>query len=75
MIARQEIKSAIDLYTTKCQASQKQPCLYGLSFVLGVSFRTLYNVRDGTYNGKKYGDKPTASRCISNDDFDLIRGL
>ena len=75
MIARNDLEQIINGYSAECRIRRIKPRFSGLAERLNISVQTLYNANSGQYNGRPYGDKPSINRCISNDDFDLIRGL
>lgn len=62
-------------YRERCQTSHHKPTYKGIGTVLGISGRTVANVVHGYFNGHRYTDKPHATRCIDNDDFEVIKGL
>ena len=66
-----------DLLLEYCECSLRgtgQPSLGGLAQWLGVSARTLFNIRRGEYApGKPYSDSPCKTRRIANSAFGAIR--
>ena len=75
MIGTEELQKRVAGYMQGCLDRQKEPTYTGLAFILGVSGQTISNVVTGTFNGHRYTDKPHTTRCIDNDDFDIIRAL
>ena len=75
MITTIELENKVRTYKDNCTKHNHEPTYNGLSNVLGVSHQTIANVVHGTYNGKQYTDKPHITRCIDNNDFELIKEL
>ena len=62
-------------YLEQCRTSKHKPSYHGIAIVLGISGSTIANVVHGHFNGHEYTNKPHATRCIDNSDFDVIKGL
>jgi len=62
-------------YQDRCKTTNRKPTYKGMGKVLGISDRTVSNVVHGYFNGHRYTDKPCATRCIENEDFEIIKGL
>lgn len=75
MIDTSILQIQVQRYQTRCRENGSRPTYKGLALLLGVSGRTVANVVHGYFNGHEYTDKPHATRCIDNGDFDLIKGL
>lgn len=76
MINSTELQNKVVCYQKKCNDRQKSPTYLGLSTVLGVAPQTIANVVHGQYNnGHFYTERPHTTRCIDNDDFEVIRSV
>lgn len=75
MINTLELEKTVSRYRQTCRYRQKAPTFIGLGRCLGCSGMTISNVVNGTFNGHDYTERPAATRCIDNNDFELIRDL
>ena len=75
MINTKELQNKVQGYKQGCDEHGRQPTYKGLSNVLGVSSRTVSNINRGSFNGHAYTDKPHITRCVSNNDFEVIQAL
>lgn len=75
MINTTTLITTIREYRQQCQDFHHKPTYKGIAALLGISGRTIANVVQGSYNGRKYGEKPHATRCIDNSDFEVVQGL
>lgn len=71
MIGTEELRQIVGEYTR----NNKTPSKPGLADALSISCTTVYNVLNGTYNGKNYGLKPSWGRCVRNEDFEILRNV
>lgn len=64
----------IEQYFGKCRTIGMLPTKEGLAKELQTTAKTLKHVCKGYYNTTNpYTDKPHATRCIDNDDFEVIK--
>ena len=75
MIDTTTLRILVNGYLEQCRTSNHKPTYKGMAIVLGISGRTISNVAHGTYNGHLYSDTPHITRCIDNNDFELIKGI
>lgn len=75
MIDTTTLRILVNGYLEQCRTSNHKPTYKGMAIVLGISGRTISNVAHGTYNGHLYSDTPHCTRCIDNNDFELIKGI
>ena len=75
MIDTTTLRILVNGYLEQCRTSNHKPTYKGMAIVLGISGRTISNVAHGTYNGRLYSDTPHCTRCIDNNDFELIKGI
>lgn len=76
MINTTKLIQTVQTYHENCISTHKRPTYYGISHALGVSPQTIANVCKGMYNGGiEYSRNPAPTRCIANEDFDVITGL
>lgn len=75
MIDTATLQIQVNGYLEQCRTSNHKPTYKGIAIVLGISGRTIANVVHGYFNGHRYTDKPHCTRCIDNDDFELIKGI
>ena len=75
MIDTTTLRIQINEYLERCRTTNHKPTYSGIGIALGISGRTIANVVHGHFNGKPYTTKPHITRCIDNDDFELIKGL
>lgn len=75
MIATTELQEKVTRYREHCRVNHRKPTYNGMGGLLGISGMTVHNVVNGFYNHKPYGNRPHATRCISNEDFELLQGL
>lgn len=75
MIDTTTLRIKVNGYLERCRTTNHKPTYNGIAIVLGISGRTIANVVHGQFNGHEYTDKPHITRCIDNDDFELIKGL
>lgn len=75
MINTIDLERIINEYKNTCFERDMSPTYKGLALRLGICPLTIRNVNTGLYNGHRYTDNPAATRCICNDDFELIQGL
>lgn len=75
MIDTTTLQIQVNGYLEQCRTTNHKPTYTGIAFVLGISGRTIANVVHGHFNGHEYTDKPHCTRCIDNNDFEVIKGL
>ena len=75
MIDTTTLQIKVNGYRKNCLISHLKPTYKGVGTVLGISGRTIANVVHGHFNGKEYTDTPHITRCIDNDDFEVIKGI
>jgi hypothetical protein len=75
MINSTELIQKVTTYHESCKATHKRPSYYGISRVLGVCPQTIANVCSGTFNGNEYTATPAPTRCIDNNDFEIIKSI
>lgn len=71
-----ELQELVNKYDQDCFRHNKTPSFEGLGRALGITGRTVNNIVKGIYkDGKPYTNKPHITRCIDNNDFEIIREL
>lgn len=75
MIDTITLQVQVDGYKERCKHACCRPTYQGVGKVLGISSSTISNVIHGRYNGHEYTDTPHATRCIDNDDFEVVKAL
>ena len=76
MIGTVELQNKVSGYGRRCIENQKQPTYAGFGAALEVSGLTIKHIVTGYYKGgHEYTEKPHPTRCVDNNDFDLIRAL
>ena len=76
MIDTATLQCKVNGYWQRCMENHSKPTHAGIGAILGISRPTVSNVVRGTYNnGRKYTERPSATRCISNADFEILQGL
>lgn len=69
------LREKVSRYRRECLINGEKPTQKDLAIILGVSCRTVFNVVHGSFNGFLYTDNPAATRCIDNNDFEMVRRL
>ena len=59
----------------RCRTANTKPTYKGMGNALGISGMTVSNVAHGRFNGRLYTEHPSATRIISNNDFEIIQNL
>ena len=75
MIDTTTLMTKVNQYMERCNLTKHKPTYNGIGIVLGISGTTIANVVNGHFNGKEYTNTPHITRCVDNNDFDLIRAL
>ena len=76
MIDSEYLASKTNYYLEQCQEHNKAPTYYGYGTCLGISGNTIRHIVNGHYkNGKPYTDTPHITRCIDNNDFNIIKSV
>lgn len=76
MIDRLTIEKIINEYKQELRLQDKQPTYESLAEALNISDVTVSHIVKGFYKfNKPYTNKPHCTRCIDNNDFDLITEL
>ena len=75
MITTTELQEKVTRYRECCRVNHIAPTYKGISGLLGISHMTVSNVVHGQYNHKPYGSRPHKTRCIDNDDFEILQEL
>lgn len=75
MIQTRELEKTVSRYRQNCRYRHIEPSYIGLGRCLGCSGTTISNVIHGKFNGHSYTERPHSTRCIDNNDFELIREL
>lgn len=75
MVDSEILQNVTNGYRERCKRTNHRPTYKGLALMIGISDTTISNVVHGLFNGHEYTDKPHATRCIDNNDFEVIQGL
>lgn len=76
MINTTTLVQKVNDYEQNCIQKNRVPSCNGLGRWLGISGQTIRNVITGYYKGGlEYTIHPSISRCIDNNDFDIIRSV
>ena len=75
MINTTKLVQTVQRYHESCISTQKRPTFKGLSTALGISPQTVSNIVHGTFNGNLYTENPAPTRCVDNNDFEIVMGL
>ena len=75
MISTTELQEKVSCYQNHCRMNHIPVSYNGISELLGISRMTVSNVVHGSYNGKRYGSRPHATRKINNSDFKILQEL
>lgn len=75
MIDTTLLEAKVQGYYELCKTTNRNPTYKGIALMIGVSSATIGNVVRGEFNGHKYTAKPHITRCISNNDFELLQRL
>lgn len=75
MINTEELTRTVQRYRERCRTANKKPTFKGMGNALGISGMTVSNVAHGRFNGRLYTEHPSATRIISNNDFEIIQNL
>lgn len=76
MINTATLEQIVNEYNRECRRSDREPSYIGLGTALGISGQTIRHIVRGLYKeDKPYTNKPHPTRCIDNQDFNIIRAL
>lgn len=75
MINTEELTRTVQRYRERCRTANTKPTFKGMGNALGISGMTVSNVAHGRFNGRLYTEHPSATRIISNNDFEIIQNL
>lgn len=76
MINTTKVQQIVSEYSKKCFLQNRTPTYRGLAEELGITGQTVRHIVTGVYkDGRTYTNKPHTTRCIDNEDFDIIRHL
>ena len=75
MIDSTTLNTKISRYIEQCKIRHCKPTFKGIGNALSISGQTVSNVVHGTFNGKRYTERPHSTRIIANSDFEILQGL